>query len=163
MVNIERRGILCDTLCVCCKRLDEDGAHLFLKCKEMRGLWKSIGMEELCDRMSTYENAQALVQEILLLNDEKKVLILCLLWRWWLQRNKRSREGKNVLAEIILRQARYWAVESLQYCRKETIPAAPSPSCRWRKPIGESLKINLDGAYLSETRQGGWGFIVRDE
>jgi hypothetical protein len=107
MVNIERRGILCDTLCVCCKRLDEDGAHLFLKCKEMRGLWKSIGMEELCDRMSTYENAQAVVQEILLLNDEKKVLNLCLLWRWWLQRNKRSREGKNVPAEIILRQARF--------------------------------------------------------
>jgi hypothetical protein len=64
-------------------------------------------MEELCDRMSTYENAQAVVQEILLLNDEKKVPILCLLWRWWLQRNKMSREGKNVPAEIILRQARF--------------------------------------------------------
>jgi hypothetical protein len=36
--NIERRGIECDTLCVSCKRLDEDGAHLFLKCKEMKRL-----------------------------------------------------------------------------------------------------------------------------
>jgi hypothetical protein len=31
--KLAHRGIRCDTLCVCCKRVDEDGAHVFLKCK----------------------------------------------------------------------------------------------------------------------------------
>jgi hypothetical protein len=34
--NLERRGVKCDTLCVCCKSLDEDGAHLFIKCKKIK-------------------------------------------------------------------------------------------------------------------------------
>jgi hypothetical protein len=43
--NIEKRGIECDTLCVCCRRLDEDGAHIFLKCKQIKMLWKENGVE----------------------------------------------------------------------------------------------------------------------
>jgi hypothetical protein len=38
--NIQRRGMECDTLCVCCRRLDEDGAHLFLKCKQVKNIWR---------------------------------------------------------------------------------------------------------------------------
>jgi hypothetical protein len=35
-LNIKRRRMDCDTRCVCCQRLDEDGAHLFLRCKEVK-------------------------------------------------------------------------------------------------------------------------------
>jgi hypothetical protein len=35
-MNIKRRRMECDTKCVCCQRLDEDGAHLFLRCKEVK-------------------------------------------------------------------------------------------------------------------------------
>jgi hypothetical protein len=38
-INIKKRGIECDT-CDCCGRLDEDGAHLFFKCKEARKMWE---------------------------------------------------------------------------------------------------------------------------
>ena len=48
-MNIKRRGIKCDTLCVCCKRLDEDGAHLFLKCKDAKNVWEALGMGVIRD------------------------------------------------------------------------------------------------------------------
>ena len=103
----------CDTLCICCKRLDEDGSHLFLKCGEMKEIWKKLNLIQLRDRMGTLDTAQDVVQEILSLNDEKKVLILCLLSRWWDRRNKQNKEGKKLSDEEVLRQARYWTAESL--------------------------------------------------
>jgi hypothetical protein len=36
----------CETRCVCCQRLDEDGAHLFLLCKEVKKVWKDLKLEE---------------------------------------------------------------------------------------------------------------------
>ena len=107
MTKIKKLGIECDTLCTCCTRLDENGAHLFLKCKEMKQLWEKIGMGELRDRMATYETAHSVVQEVLTLNDEQKVLIFRMMWRWWLRRNKENREGKKLSLDGVPRQARY--------------------------------------------------------
>ncbi|EEE50990.1 hypothetical protein OsJ_31600 [Oryza sativa Japonica Group] len=33
---------------------------------------------------------------------------------------------------------------------------------KWRKPIFDVLKISSDGAFRSSTKQGGWGYVVRD-
>ena len=33
---------------------------------------------------------------------------------------------------------------------------------RWCKPVGDTLKINIDGSYIAETSCGGWGFVIRD-
>jgi hypothetical protein len=77
--------------------------------------------------MSTHETAHAVVQEILLLNDEKKVLIFCILWRKWLQRNENNMEGMITLVDEILRQARYWTNESLQVCSKRMQQSTPGP------------------------------------
>jgi hypothetical protein len=93
--NIKRRGIECETLCVSCKRLDEDGAHLFFKCKNIREVWKAFGLEEVCDRLCGHESANSVVQEILGLKEEYRILICCLLWRTWLRRNKLNAEGKS--------------------------------------------------------------------
>jgi hypothetical protein len=163
MTNINRRGIECDTLCVCCKRLDEDGAHLFLKCKEIKELWRSIGMEAMRDQLSTHETAQSVVQGILSLNDDQKVLIFCMLWRWWLRRNKQNSEGKVVPIGEVLRQAKYWTQESLQFCKREKEAPVPRPILQWQKPGSDTLKVNFDGSYHANTRHGGWGFVIRDE
>jgi hypothetical protein len=32
----------------------------------------------------------------------------------------------------------------------------------WQAPEGDTIKINTDGAFDSDTRTGGWGFIARD-
>lgn len=37
--NVERIGVELDTSCIMCKRLPEDGGHLFLNCKEVKRVW----------------------------------------------------------------------------------------------------------------------------
>jgi hypothetical protein len=41
-MNLKRRGMVLDTRCVVCNRLDEDGAHLFFKCKPMVKVWEYL-------------------------------------------------------------------------------------------------------------------------
>jgi hypothetical protein len=165
-MNIKRRGIECNTLCVCCKKLDEDGAHLFLKCKEVKKAWELIGLHALCDRMGAFSSVASVVEEILALKNSDRILVCCMLWRWWLARNKLNSEGVHVALESVIRQARYWAAESEVYCKgvQNTGPSNGSVSrhSQWTPPMGDTLKINCDGAFFSETGTGGWGFVIRD-
>jgi hypothetical protein len=34
-----------DLDCVLCGRLEEDGAHLFFKCKRVKGVWAALQLE----------------------------------------------------------------------------------------------------------------------
>ncbi|KAE8797725.1 NAC domain-containing protein 78 [Hordeum vulgare] len=45
-VNIRRKHAELDTLCPMCSRLDEDGGHLFLKCKLVKAVWREQNLEE---------------------------------------------------------------------------------------------------------------------
>jgi hypothetical protein len=63
-----------------------------------------------------FETAQDVIQQILRLEDEKKVLIICMMWQWWQKRNKQNKEGKILMIEKVWRQARYWAGECMQFC-----------------------------------------------
>jgi ribonuclease HI len=128
----------------------------------MKQLWRRIGMEEMRDRMCGFDSAQTVVQEIMALKDEQKILISCMLWQWWLQRNKKSREGKEMSVDGVLKQAKFWASESLTYCKRTKEKGGAVPSQRWQKPVGDVLKNNTDGAFQAESGEGGWGFIIHD-
>jgi hypothetical protein len=160
--NIEKRGIECDTLCVCCRRLDEDGAHLFLKCKQAKQVWRLLEMEEIRDRMCTLPHAQAMVQDILEIETEKQVLICCTLWRWWTCMNKINTEGRSTMVEEVVRQGKYWASESLQLCQHVGEEKIASIQGQWERPATDMIKFNIDGAFVESTRRGGWGFVARD-
>jgi hypothetical protein len=45
--NIERSGIEIYPLCKVCHRLNEDGAHVFLRCKGVREAWMKMNLEEV--------------------------------------------------------------------------------------------------------------------
>jgi hypothetical protein len=163
--KIEQRGIECDTLCVLCRRLDEDGAHLFLKCKQVKQLWSRMGFDELRDHMCTLQDPKEVVQKILELEPEKKIQICCTLWCWWSSRNKLNAEGKGISVDEILRQANHWVMECKQYYLKqkgERETGIERVACRWIPPDSDIIKVNIDGAFSDVTKQGGWGFVARD-
>jgi hypothetical protein len=114
-MNIKRRGIECDTRCVCCQRLDEDGAHLFLRCKEVRKVWAELKLEEERRTLCECPDAKMVVHEMIGMGEGKSTLIACLLWCWWTRRNKLNAKDKVGDHGSLVAQVRYWASESTQY------------------------------------------------
>jgi hypothetical protein len=46
-MNIKRKKVELDTRCPMCNRMDEDGGHLFLKCKKVKPIWRSLLIEDV--------------------------------------------------------------------------------------------------------------------
>jgi hypothetical protein len=164
-MNIKRRGMECDTRCVCCQRLGEDGAHLFLKCKEVRSLWIDLNLEKERLILRDYPYAKSVVHEILRMEREKAVMIACLLWRWWTRRNKINAREIGGSKESVRSQVYFWVGEATRYCQKQKqqqVTRTVLGEKKWQAPVGDTLKINVDGAFYPKKKSGGWGFVVRN-
>ncbi|XBH64886.1 hypothetical protein VPH35_118573 [Triticum aestivum] len=59
-----------DTLCPCCRRLDEDGGHLFLKCKFARACWCAAILEEQRLKLVACSSAQEVMDCIFQFGDQ---------------------------------------------------------------------------------------------
>jgi hypothetical protein len=66
----------------------------------------------------------------------------------------------------VVKQARYWAGESLQFCKKkgnnQQANGTGQRQIEWSSPEEDKLKINTAGAFDGEIGTGGWGFVIRD-
>ena len=72
-----------DDRCITCNREGEDGGHLFLKCKSVRALWRSAGMEALQLELTNCSNAKKVVEKLLATDDEQQLWAVLLLNNWW--------------------------------------------------------------------------------
>ena len=159
--TLSRRGMDLDTRCVVCERLDEDGGHLFCKCKYVKQLWQELNLEHVRLQMAERTSAKEMLRMIWELEEKECILVVTTLWHWWLERNRirggEKRRGVGGLAFEI----RFHTEEYLKLAASEN-PKPPMTLRRWTKPGGEVLKINSDGAFDPVTRSGGWGFVIRD-
>ena len=83
-----------DTKCVMCHRMDEDGAHLFMKCKNVKKLWREVGLEETRVRLAQTESAEEFIRKVLELDKKQRMRVCILLYHWWRERNN-VREGER--------------------------------------------------------------------
>jgi hypothetical protein len=90
-VNLVRRGMELDTKCVVCNRLDEDGCHLFFKCKHVIAICVALGLEEQRFCCSDKPNVKEVIKYILELKGRKQMETVTLLWHWWRERNSERR------------------------------------------------------------------------
>jgi hypothetical protein len=79
-VNLERRGIELDPICPVCNRLNEDGAHLFLKCKKIKRNWTDLQIDNVREKLLRCYDAQDFVNQILRLEREDKLKTISLIW-----------------------------------------------------------------------------------
>jgi hypothetical protein len=77
--NLDRRGLKCDTLCV--RRLDEDGAHLFIKCKMVKPIWEKLELSHLRQHMWDMRTPKEMIEAIMGLDTEKRILVCCMVWQ----------------------------------------------------------------------------------
>ena len=160
-VNLARRGIELDPICLVCNRLNEDGAHLFLKCKKIKRIWTDLQLDNVRDKLLKCQDAQDFVNQIIRLQREHKHKTISLIWWIWQARNKMvAGENKNLHGSISF-LAMKMADEFEQFFTKEKRIKKQSAQS-WFPPDDRILKINIDGSYVADNCNGGWGFIIRN-
>ncbi|RLN33599.1 hypothetical protein C2845_PM03G24330 [Panicum miliaceum] len=159
--NLERRGMDVDTRCVLCNRGWEDGSHLFFNCKHVKRVWQVVGMEEKRKEFTELTSSLLMIQHLVQLEEDLQVKVVVLLWQWWNERNNVREGAKQRAADLLSYEIERNSAEFLAM-------GSPNPAehmgivQNWRKPE-EVLKINSDGAFVAQTGEGGWGFVIRDK
>jgi hypothetical protein len=82
-LNYKRRGMEIDTICPMCSRLDEDGGHIFIHCKQVKAVWRLLDLEETRLLLGNCHNAKDLLMRIFGMEKEKRLLVIALMWQWW--------------------------------------------------------------------------------
>jgi hypothetical protein len=161
--NLIRRGVNIENpKCLFCNLMHEDGCHLFVNCKEVKILWRSLGYESVRMKLESCRNIECTMDVIWGLPEEQKIQIITMWWLWWQQRNK-VREGE-IPAQImdLVHRVKCTAAEYLTCFRKET-GGVRSSNEKWRAPSQGIIKFNTDGAFVEGNLFGGWGVIARSE
>jgi hypothetical protein len=98
--NLIRRGVqIEDPKCLFCNHSYEDGCHLFVRCREVKPLWRDLGYENIRLKIQSVGSIEEAMDEIWKLSNEQKMQIVTMWWLWWRERN-RVREGEMPL-EIV--------------------------------------------------------------
>ncbi|XP_061999436.1 uncharacterized protein LOC133716795 [Rosa rugosa] len=85
-----------------------------------------------------------------------------LLADWQKGRNQRVWEHKRLHADDVALLASTGLAEYCCHNVKVLVPGHGTRILRWiHLPVGV-LKVNMDGSFHSDSRMGGWGFVVRD-
>jgi hypothetical protein len=100
-MNIKRKRVELDTVCPMCNRADEDGGHLFLKCKKVKPIWRNFLLEDIRLKLQSADSALAMFEMISALSMDQQYLVLILLWDCWTTRNKKNAEGKELSANEV--------------------------------------------------------------
>ena len=85
-VNLKRRGMKLDTRCVLCGRYDEDGSHLFFKCKYVKKVWAELNLDQIRQSLVNAQPAREVVEIILKLKEDVQCQVIILLYFWWSER-----------------------------------------------------------------------------
>jgi hypothetical protein len=122
-MNIKRRGVDLDPICLVCLRSDEVGAHTFLKCKALKHCWRELQMEQIRLKLLECANAREVLWTILDLNIEQKLRALILCWQWWSARNKLNAGDKARTTGDICTAVYRWVNDCKMFYLKGTSTA----------------------------------------
>jgi hypothetical protein len=163
--KLVRNGVkLVDTRCPVCLGFDEDCGHLFFKCKLVKELWRLLDLEELRQNLAGMDSALEATSYILAQQGEFRTRAVVLLWCWWSAKNRANQGGRFGTIAEIHNNILYHMTEMGKLGAKVIIHknAARNMHCPWSPPMENVYKINCDGAFVKETRKGGWGCVIRN-
>ena len=86
-MNIQRRGVELDTRCNVCGGYFEVGGYLFFRCKYVKALWRAADLENERRALMQQPTSLEVLQGIFALEEGKKQKVICLMWKWWTERN----------------------------------------------------------------------------
>jgi ribonuclease HI len=144
-----------------CKRLDEDCGHIFFKCKKVKQCWRLMRMEGIRSRLEGCLTGKDTINKIWSFAKDDQLKVVVLLWRWWSARNKANDYGKIVnVAEI--QSSTLFYLSEFKKLNTTSKHVAADVKSYWKTPPDDTYKVNVDGAFHSDSRTGGWGFVIRN-
>lgn len=160
--NLHHRGMDINTKCLLyCQCSDEDGGHLFFKCKLVKPVWRELCLEKERAELKAISTAQKVVEYVLEAKEETQIKIAVLMWSWWSERNGVREGDMPRSAASIAHCVAVYTLEILKVFLQQKERAIVSRK-RWCKPNEGILKINCDAAFCERGRNGGWGYVIRD-
>ena len=112
-------------------------------------------MEEVRLCMCACTDARGVIKLLLELDEEKKTLVVCMLWCWWTRRNKINAKEKGEPIDGLLSRIRACTSDYLNLCAAKECLENASVQEVWRRPVGDKLKINIDGSFHVGNNCGG--------
>jgi hypothetical protein len=145
-----------------CGRYDEDGAHLFFKCKHVRHVWADLQLEGERQRLSELLSERETIEVILKMKPEIQSRVITLLYLWWSERCG-VREGEQQRSSCqMTKLIGSYAAEWSPFKKAREVERRLQTRKLWKPPPENFIKINCDGAFYTNTRSGGWGFAIRE-
>ena len=160
-MNIKSKKISLDTRCPVCFRYDEDGAHCFFKCKEVRKVWRELGLENIRLKLANLLSAMEVVAEILRQREDMCIVVFVLIWKWWSVRNKVNVGELMPSAQTTVSAIRDMVQDILKEGSRINHHQSLEVQQGWLPPAEGILKINIDGSFMPGTSKGAWGFVIR--
>ncbi|KAE8803593.1 hypothetical protein D1007_20544 [Hordeum vulgare] len=160
-MNIKQKNVELDTRCPVCNRFDEDGGHLFLKCKAVRQIWRSLDLEDTRIAMLSCTSPRQVFDHLWNLQSTRRDTSLILLWEWWNARNKvnagdKLRSTDDILHNIQRHLQDYKGENKVQ-------PGRVNVQKDSQPPPTDSVKVNFDATFYEESGRGAWGCVIRDD
>ena len=135
-----------DTRCVVYNKLDEAGAHLFLKCKAITKVWDLLGMDSVRDLLISDASAGEVTEMIMAMKEDQRALCCILLWTCWTKRN-RNREGELGRDPVWVAHSIQVTMDEWRQQERQPTGANPGQAKKWEKPEGDSVKANCEAAF----------------
>jgi hypothetical protein len=166
-MNIKRKRVELDTVCPMCNRADEDGGHLFLKCKKVKPLWRCLLLEDIRLLLQSAPNPMVMMDMLCALPKDKQTLTIILMWDWWSTRNKLNAEDQERSLEEVCHIIQKHVLEFYHVSAESngmnssTSPTSSVEHVAWSRPPTNCVKINFDASFLENSKIGAWGFVAR--
>ncbi|CAN1287004.1 Putative ribonuclease H protein At1g65750 [Linum perenne] len=157
-----------DDTCGLCAGDAETTEHIFLTCPTAVRCWELAHLPRWLEEVGPPHQADfnEWVAKLLTMADAEEVRqVVGVLWSIWAERNRRVWQRESRPEELVLKDGRElmgdWALA--RSTRLDHRAAERVPRCeRWHPPELGMVKVNVDGAIFSETRQYGVGAVLRD-
>ena len=162
--NLHRRHIDPLSICDTCGAHEETTFHALTECTYARQFW--FRLRELTGVKLPNLTPDSWTMELLedrICGEKNRALILCGMWSIWRSRNDR-RHGK---IPIDMGAAINWALDVCYHLitvnESSDVPISRLPTQRWQRPPSNTLKVNIDAAFVAETNAGAIGAVARDD
>ena len=152
-------------VCVLCEIHEESTLHLCRDCQFTRTVIEANPiLKNICFR---WGNVHTSVLEWLYycaqeLTSDYFGELLFILWSIWNERNDRVWDQKSMLASDVGIQLHSRLCEFRFHSKGGVSVKKPKQAAKWQPPSAGFCKINVDGAFFHNSRNGGMSFVIRD-